>query len=197
MNLTLDAQIESLLFWKAEALSFSTLASLLKVSEQAIQESIPKLQENLASRGIQLLQNDKKISLETHPEMSPIIEQLTKEELNKELSKPALETLSIIIYRAPVKRSEIDYIRGVNSQFILRSLLIRGLIDKSTDPADERAFVYKPSMELLSYLGITSLENLPEYDTVRRTIEGFMGSKEGEKPDNIDVSNDAKSSTSI
>ena len=78
------------------------------------------------------------------------------------------KTLSIILYKNGVKRSEIDYIRGVNSSFILRALSIRGLVDKVVDPDDNRRFIYKPSFDLLSFMGVTSIKELPE----RRLIKG-------------------------
>ena len=118
-----------------------------------------------------LLEKDNEISLGTAPELSDLIENLQKEELNKELSKASLETLSIILYKNGANRSEIDYIRGVNSSFTLRALSIRGLIEKITDPKDNRRFIYKPSFELLSYMGIKSVEELPDYSEVSNSIE--------------------------
>ncbi len=84
-----------------------------------------------------------------------------------------METLAIILYQGPVKRSQIDYVRGVNSQFILRNLLVRGLIDRSLDPADERVFVYSPSLELLSYLGVSSVKDLPEFEKVIGALQAL------------------------
>ena len=118
-----------------------------------------------------MLEKDNEISLGTAPELSDLIENLQKEELNKELSKASLETLSIILYKNGANRSEIDYIRGVNSSFTLRALSIRGLIEKITDPKDNRRFIYKPSFELLSYMGIKSVEELPDYSEVSNSIE--------------------------
>jgi len=94
-----------------------------------------------------------------------------KEELNKELSKASLETLSIILYKNGVGRSLIDYIRGVNSSFTLRALSIRGLIEKSIDKEDSRRYIYKPTFELLSFMGVKSVEELPDYELVNKSIE--------------------------
>ena len=88
----------------------------------------------------------------------------------KDLGKAGLETLSIILYRGPATRRDIDYIRGVNSQFILRNLLIRGLVEKIQNPDDQRTFFYKPTFQLLSYLGIGKLEDLPEYLTMKNDL---------------------------
>ena len=100
-----------------------------------------------------------------------MIENLQKEELNKELSKASLETLSILLYKNGTTRAEIDYIRGVNSSFILRALSVRGLVEKTVDPNDNRRFVYKPSLNLLSFMGVKSIEEMPEFNDINKTIE--------------------------
>jgi segregation and condensation protein B len=114
--------------------------------------------------------------LGTAQELSPLIEQLTKEELSRDLGKAGLETLSIILYQGPISRADIDYIRGVNSQFIVRNLLIRGLIERVDNPKDARSFLYKTTLQLLSHLGVSKIEDLPEYQQVRKDIEGFKQS---------------------
>ena len=179
----LDKKIEAILFWKGEPMKLKKLADMFSVSEDDIKFAINTIKENLQDRGVSLIEKEDEVMLATSSEFSSIIEDLTKEELNKDLGKASLETLSIILYQGPIKRSEIDYIRGVNSQFILRNLLVRGLIEKITDPKDARAFVYKPSFELLAYLGVKSIEELPEYESVRKDIELFKNvSQEPELP---------------
>lgn len=91
---------------------------------------------------------------------------MIKDDLQKDLGKSALETLAIILYQGPIKRADIDYVRGVNSQFILRNLLMRGLISRVDDPSDERTFLYKPSLELMAFLGITDIKQLPDFEEV-------------------------------
>lgn len=169
----LDKKIEAILFWKGEPMKLKKLADMFSVSEEDIKFAINTVKENLQNRGVALIEKEDEVMLATAPEFSSIIEELTKEELSKDLGKASLETLSIVLYQGPIKRSEIDYIRGVNSQFILRNLLVRGLIEKINDPKDARTFVYKPSFELLSYLGVKSIEELPEYEEVRKDIESF------------------------
>lgn len=183
MNLPLETQLESLLFFKGESISLKKVAEILKVSEEEINEALEILEEKLRGRGVQIIENGNNILMVTHPEMSGVFENLSKEELSKDLSKAALETLSIILYRGPIKRSGIDYIRGVNSQFILRALSIRGLIDKKQDPKDERAFVYSGSLELLQFLGVTKVEDLPEFNKVANEVTSFVNQKDEEKED--------------
>ncbi len=170
-TMPLDAQIESLLFWKGEALSRKKLAIILKKTEEEIDQGITELTTRLDGRGVQVIIKEDEVMLGTRSEMGPVIETLVKEELIRDLGKAGLETLSIILYRGPVSRRDIDYIRGVNSQFILRNLLIRGLVEKVPNPEDQRTFLYKPTFELLAHLGLSSLEELPEFNAVRTEIE--------------------------
>ncbi len=130
-QLPLESHIEALLFYKAEPVSFKKLAEMLKVEEVAIEPAINVLAQQLQNRGLSLIIKDASVALVTNPLVSEGIKQLQKEELSKNLSKAALETLTIVLYRGPIRRSEIDHIRGVNSQFSIRLLLVRGLIEKS------------------------------------------------------------------
>ena len=168
--MNLEQKLEAILFFKGESISIKKLSSILEVSESEIQEAVNNLKTNLENRGIVLLEKENDVMLGTHTEMSGLIENLQKEELNKELSKSSLETLSIILYKNGVSRSEIDYIRGVNSSFILRALSVRGLIEKSTDPKDTRKIIYKPSFELLLFMGVKNVEELPDYKKVHTSI---------------------------
>jgi segregation and condensation protein B len=179
-ELNLEAKIEAILFWKGEPVTIKKLAAFLEVDEEGIRNAIVTLREKLASRGIVLIQKEDEVTLGTSPELSSIFEKLTKEELSRDLGKAGLETLSIVLYKGPIKRSEIDYIRGVNSNFILRNLLVRGLVEKIQAPDDQRAFLYKPTMELFSFLGITKIEDLPEYHGTIAELEQFV--ETAEKP---------------
>ncbi len=177
-KLTLDAKIESLLFWRGESLSFSKLAKILEKPEDEIRVAVAELETKLSDRGIMLIIKEDEVMLGTSPEMSPVIETLTREDLARDLGKAGLETLAIILYRGPVSRREIDYIRGVNSQFILRNLLIRGLVERVQSPNDQRSFLYKTTFELLAHLGISSIDKLPEYAEMKTEME-----KNAEKPE--------------
>lgn len=169
--MNLEQKIEAILFWKGEPMTRKKLSEILGVGQIEINEGIEKLKENLKNRGVIVMEKDNEITLGTIPEMSELIENLQKEELNKDLSKASLETLSIILYKNGTTRAEIDYIRGVNSSFILRALSIRGLIEKIIDPKDNRRFIYRPSFDLLSYMGIKSIEELPEFNDINKSIE--------------------------
>ena len=169
--MNLENKLEAILFWKGEPMSRKKLAEILKVGQTELNESIEKLKENLKDRGVVLQEKDNDIALGTAPELTKLIGDLQKEELNRELSKASLETLSVILYKNGAHRAEIDYIRGVNSSFTLRALSVRGLVEKSIDEKDARRYIYKPSFELLSFMGVKSVEELPEYNETKSSIE--------------------------
>ncbi len=173
MPLILDSKIEAILFFKTEGISVKKIAQILEVTEEEAQNGISLLENKLYGRGIGLLRKDGEVRLSTTTEASAIIEGLIKEELSKDLGKAGLETLSVVLYKGPVTRSKIDYIRGVSSTFILRNLLIRGLVERVSNPNDQRSFLYRPTFELLSYLGVSSVEDLPEYKEMSAEIEKF------------------------
>lgn len=174
MNENLEKAIEAILFWKGEPLTIAELMRALRVPSGEVTQALRTLKEKLAGRGVTLVRTDNEVSLATASPVSELIARLQKEELSHELGKAALETLSIILYRAPVTRRDIEYIRGVNSTAILRSLLIRGLIERTQSERDERLFLYQPSIALLAHLGIHSREELPEYAPVRAELDTAM-----------------------
>lgn len=169
----LSSLIEAVLFWKGEPQSIKELSKALGCSEASINEALNELEGKLKERGIVLMRNNDEVTLGTSPAASKLIEAITKEELSRDLGKAALETLAIILYKGPVKRSEVDYIRGVNSTFIIRNLLIRGLVQKSQAPNDQRASIYSTSFELLSHLGLSNVSELPEFNEVQEEIRKF------------------------
>ncbi len=170
-KLTTDAQIEGILFWKGEPVRIKKLCQILDASESDVVSSLEILKQKLEARGLILVFKDDEVMLGTALPISSVIENLTKEELVKDLGKAGLETLSIILYKGPISRAEIDYIRGVQSNFIIRNLLVRGLIEKITKPDDQRIFLYRVTFEMLSYLGLSKIEDAPEYEKVKKEFE--------------------------
>jgi segregation and condensation protein B len=180
MQTALDAQLEAILFFKGEAVTVARLAEIVKKDPNEVTAALDILSTKLVDRGLTIVWNgnpqdpkDREVVLGTAPSLSPLIAELTKEELTRDLGKAGLETLSIVLYRGPLARREIDYIRGVNSTFILRNLMIRGLVEKIPSPKDQRALLYKPTVELLRFMGITKVEDLPEFTSLRQEIEAF------------------------
>jgi len=172
--MNLDAQIEAILFFKAEPMKLAKIAEFLNVSEEAVNEALATLEQKLGGRGVILIRKDGEATLGTAPETSELIDKMVKEDLSKDLGKATLETLTIILYRSPVSKPEIDYVRGVNSNYILRSLLVRGLIEKIPKPDDQRSFLYRPTFQLLEHLGISDLSQLPEKEAFAEKVSESM-----------------------
>lgn len=166
--------IQALLFYKGEPQSKSALMKSLAKSDAEIEQAIAELQTALADQGVTLVHTDDAYTLATSREASELLETMRKEELSKELSKASVETLAIIAYTGATTRHEIDYIRGVNSSFILRALLVRGLIEKFPNPKDSRTFIYKPSMDLLAFIGSVSEKDFPEYERFHKEILALL-----------------------
>ncbi len=169
MNLT--QKIESYLFYTGDAFAIKNLAKVFDVSEGEIHDALKELEQVLSGRGIVLMRNDQDVMLATHPEMADVIMAIKKQELSDPLSKSALETLTIILYKDGATKPEIDFVRGVNSGFMLRNLLVRGLIEKVPNDEDKRVTKYRATMDTLRFLGITSLAELPNFDQFKAEIE--------------------------
>ncbi len=180
--MSIDAQIESILFYRAEAMTIAELATLIQCTEEEIRAGIDTLVEKLSGRGICLVRYDNAVELATSSEAVALIERMQNGEWSRDLSKAALETLAIVLYRGPATRMEIDYIRGVNSQTILRSLAVRGLIEKrerggegqtASSDGSGRSALYVPSLDLLAHLGVSRIDDLPRYREFKEEIGSF------------------------
>lgn len=172
----LTAKVEALLFIHGEPVSIKKLASILKVKEESVKKALQEIEELLesGSRGLSLVTKDKKAQLTTSPELSAVIEKLTKDEFDTKLTPASLETLSIIAYLGPCRRSLIEHIRGVNSSFILRSLMVRGLVERNQDPEKTNSCVYQATFDFLNHMGVKSVEDLPEYEKYRELVKSFF-----------------------
>ncbi|HAS84742.1 MAG TPA: SMC-Scp complex subunit ScpB [Candidatus Yonathbacteria bacterium] len=171
----LSKKIEALLFFKGEPVTAGFLAKTLGVSEDDARRGLAELEQSLSGRGIILMKNGEEYMLASSPEMGATIEGLLKEELSKELGKAGLETLATVLYRGPISRSEINYLRGVNSNYILRALLVRGLIEKVDQGG--RSTAYQPTFELLSYMGVSKVSDLPSYEETQKAVEEFKNAE--------------------
>ncbi len=171
--MTLEAQIEAVLFWRAEPVAIKKLAQTLDRPEDEIKQTLNELELKLRDRGVRLIFKDDEAMLGTAPEAADLIKQLTTEEFSRDLGKASLETLTIVLYKGPLTRAEIDYIRGVNSSFILRHLSIRGLVERIPNPKDARSFLYRPTFDLFQHLGLSKIEELPEYGELISQLENL------------------------
>jgi len=165
----LISAIESLLFISGESLSFSRIGKTLSVSEEEIKKVVGVLAERYEASpeaGLMIVRDERSAELATKPSNARFVEALTKSALQEHMSKAALEVLSVIAYRSPVSRAEIDAIRGVNCSFTLRNLLLRDLISREGNPSDSRGYLYRPTLKFLETLGIGHISELPDYETL-------------------------------
>ena len=181
----LDAQIEAVLFARGEPVSRTELARLTDADSAAVSAALARLRNRLSGTGLALIETDEAASLATAASLAEVVRRAVKDGGEEPLTKAALETLSILLYYAPVAKTKIEYIRGVNSVFILRSLLIRGLIERIPNPADQRSYVYQPTADLLAHLGITRVDELPDYGTLAASLRSFAESSH-EKTDDAE-----------
>jgi segregation and condensation protein B len=164
-------KIEAILFYVAEPVKVDFLAKTLEVKKEDVLSELEKLEKKLEGRGVQLIRHDNEVSLATAPEFSQTIEKIIKEERERDLGRAGIETLAIIAYKGPVSKKEIEYIRGVNSQFALRNLLLRGLVEKRGSESDERVVLYSITEETVRFLGLRNISELPEYGEIQKQLE--------------------------
>ena len=169
------ASLEALLFIHGEPLSRKKIEAVLKWNKEecdlVVQEMKKRLEEE--SRGCMLFSDGEKIQLATKPEWNSILEGFVKEELTEDLTPASTEALAIISYLGPISRVKIEYLRGVNSSVILRSLMMRGLIERLSDPDHPSGFLYSATFDLMKHLGIQKREDLPDYGKFRELLKVF------------------------
>ncbi|MFA7170771.1 MAG: SMC-Scp complex subunit ScpB [Candidatus Paceibacterota bacterium] len=169
METNIKSGLESLLFVSGEPISFGKLSKVTGEKENVLKEQAEELMMDYRNRqgGMRIIIQDEKVQMVTSGEGADLVEKLLKIDIEGDLSRSALETISIIAYRGPISRAEVDEIRGVNTSFTLRQLSIRGLIEKIDNPSDARAYLYKISFDFLRHLGIEKIEDLPRYQELR------------------------------
>ena len=168
--MSLDILIEGLLFYKASPQNKISLMKLFSCHDDELHEALEKIRARLEIGALRLLESESEIQLVTAPELSEFISSLQKNEMAADIGKAGAETLAIVLYKEPVTRTEIDRIRGVNSSFILRNLLTRGLIERETVKGAQK---YKISTQLLQHLGVGQKYELPRFAEFMNAIESF------------------------
>jgi len=171
----LDILLEGILFYKSQPLKKSYIVSQFSVSEADLRTTLDTLRARLENGATRLLETDTEIELVSAPELAPFIEELRKQDIKSDIGKAGAETLAIIMYQGPISRTEIDRIRGVNSSFILRNVLIRGLVSRSPDQKGN-GYLFSIAPSLLAHLGITHKEALPDFARITDALEAFTAS---------------------
>lgn len=161
--------VESLLFISGEPMDFKKLGKLIGESEAGVKEICLRLSDEYGNRegGIRIMANEDSVQMVTAKENSEAVDNFLKMDIEGDLSRSALETISIIAYRGPMTRSEIEEIRGVNCSFTLRQLAIRGLVERVDNPSDSRSYLYKISLDFQRHMGMEKIEDLPRYKELR------------------------------
>lgn len=167
--MNVKSAIESILFIQGEPITAARLAKAVGAPKAGVEKSLRELQSGFHDRGIQLIVNGEEWQLVTSPASKAVVEKFVRSDVSGELSKAALEVLAIITYKGPISRAAIEYIRGVDSSFTLRNLLVRGLVSREENPKDRRSYLYRISMDFLKHLGLASPAELPHYGELHRT----------------------------
>ncbi len=165
----LEEQLESLLFISHRPISLKEFSRATGAGQAAVKEALVVLEKKYSSDrgGIQLLAADGKYQLATSGRCAEIVEKFIKGETTGELTKPSIETLTIIAYRGPISKTELELIRGVNCSLIIRNLLIRGLILVKED-AKSKSVRYQITLDFLKYLGLNKVDELPDYQKLNQ-----------------------------
>lgn len=168
---SLTSQIESLLFVSNKPLTVKTIAKFTGATAEAITQSLQELAQIRANSGVVLLDTGSEYQLATNSENSELVRGFLNSDLRESLTDATVEVLAIIAYRQPISKAEIESIRGVNSQYSIRALLMRGLVEKIPNPNDSRSSLYQVTTEFLQQLGITSIADLPSFDDLVKDIK--------------------------
>ena len=182
---SLSSQIESLLFVSSEPVSLSELKKCCDAKKSDIEEALDCLREkykNQKQSGIAFVESGDKYQLASHPDNAKLVKDFLKSDVTGELTEPALETLTIIAYRGPITKPELEQIRGVNCSLILRNLLIRSLIERAKDYKKDMPR-YRVTHEFIKFLGLSQVSELPDYQKLssHETLDQVLRSTENGK----------------
>jgi len=167
--MNLKSQLESLLFVSLKPLSVKDLAVLLKAKTTEIESALMELENDYKNneRGLALVENNNQYQLATSGQNSELVKEFLKDETSGELSQPSLEALTIIAYRGPVSKIDLERIRGINCSLIIRNLLLRGLIEEKFEKRKNENY-YSVTHDFVRFLGLGSVAELPDYEKLRQ-----------------------------
>ncbi len=179
---TLRAHIEGLLFGLGKPLSRDELLKMLAVEPAQLESAIATLQ-HAHDRGIVVVDDGTTIELRTAPVVAELMEHIRRDELGRDVGRAGLEVLAAIIYRGPLTRTDIDFIRGVNSSQTIRTLATRGLIRRVQNT--KGSFLYEATTETLAEMGATHPRDLPAFDTTREKLTALENAYRGTHEDHV------------
>ncbi len=177
-----EAALEALLFVAEKPLTRREIGLLAGVERTVVDERLGDLEVSLLGRGIRLVASGERVELVTAPEAGALIARYVGADAIR-LSPAALETLAIVAYRQPMTKAAIERIRGVDSDYSIRSLLHRRLVvDLGRADAPGRPILYGTGFDFLERFGLTSLDQLPPLDAevAARLVASAMPEPESE-----------------
>ena len=167
----LQALIESLLFVADRTVTVQELAATLEVDQDEVENALESLKTDYQARGIRLQRKGDRLQLVSPPEAGPVIERFLGLEISGKLSPAALETMAIVAFRQPIARTQVDAIRGVNSDSVLRSLVRRGLLEQvGRAETVGHPFLYGVTFEFLEQFGLESLKSMPKWEELGKEL---------------------------
>ena len=167
------AELEALLFIAGRPLAMQAIAQHLSTTVEEAEHEVKVLQAVYEERksGLVVTRINNDVQLATAPACSSLVQHFLQEEVQSDLTRPSLETLTIISYRGPLSKPELEQLRGVNCSLILRNLAVKGLISCETKQGIE---YYSVSFEFLKLLGVPSPQELPDYARLHEKLEAAM-----------------------
>ncbi len=175
----LEGIAEALLFAYGEPMTLERLAALLSVSTPEAEKVVMSLGESLEAdekRGLAILRSGASVQLVTNPRAADAISELLRGEMSQDLGAAALETLALVAYFGPVQRSVIDHVRGVSSALSLRTLMVRGMIERVREGKGEHQYQVTP--DLLREMGITERADLPDFDELSQLLTRSLAARD-------------------
>lgn len=182
--MSLKSQLESLLFVSLKPLAVKDLAVFTKAKPKEIEDALNILMADYESqeRGLTLIKNNNQYQITTAGSNAALVQEFLKDETSGELSQPSLEALTIIAYRGPIAKLELERIRGINCSLIIRNLLLRGLIEEKFDKTKNENY-YTVTHDFIRFLGLNELAGLPDYEKLHQseTIASVLSAEQAAK----------------
>ena len=165
----MKSQIESLLFVTIKPISLKQISELVGKPIKEVEQATDELMATYKAegRGMQIIKNENKYQLVSSSENAELVRELVKDETTGELSRPSIEALTIIAYRGPISKIDLDRIRGINCSLIVRNLLLRGLIEAKQDKTKNDTY-YTVTFDFIKFLGINNIRELPDYEKLHK-----------------------------
>lgn len=157
--------IEALLFVAGEPVTLEQLMRTLEVERELVEEALRSLAQEYEGQGLRIQREGDGAQMVTAPDCAGYVERFLGLQFSGTLSTAALETLAIVAYRQPITRAQVEEIRGVNCEGVLRNLMARGLVEGlgRLDRAG-RPILYGTTFEFLQYFGLSDLKELPKVE---------------------------------